>query len=92
MKRYLLTFSILLNIIFTLLCFNFYKSFKAINDRVEVNAVLSKHNQISNDVAVNVIFGKIDSNFNLIIMTVTLLFGLFSFFVILNNYYLSIQN
>lgn len=79
MKRYLLTFSILLNIIFTLLCFNFYKSFKAINDRVEVNAVLSKHNQISNDVAVNVIFGKIDSNFNLIIMTVTLLFGLFSF-------------
>jgi hypothetical protein len=79
MKKYLFTFSILLNIVFTILCFNFYKSFKVIYDKTEVNTVLSKHNQISNDVAINIIFGKIDSNFNLIIMTVTILFGLFSF-------------
>lgn len=80
MKKFITTISLVLNIILVVLFFFFYNSFKVSNDLRDVKSVVSsEHNPISNDVALNVIFGKIDSNFNLILTTITILFGLFVF-------------
>lgn len=80
MKKYLYIFSFILNIIFVISFFFFYTSFKVANDFSEVKSVVStEHNSIVNDVALNVIFSKIDSNFNLILTTITVLFALFVF-------------
>ena len=82
MKKYITIISLVLNIVLVVLLFFFYNSFKGSNDLSDVkSAVSSEHNPISNDVALNIIFGKIDSNFNLVITTMTILFTLFSFFL-----------
>lgn len=82
MKKFITTISLVLNIILVVLFFFFYNSFKVSNDLSDVKSVVSsEHNPISNDVALNIIFGKIDSNFNLVITTMTILFTLFSFFL-----------
>lgn len=80
MKKYITTISLTLNAILVVIFFFFYNSFKIGNDLSDVKSVIStEHNPIANDVALNVIFGKIDSNFNLILTTITVLFGLFVF-------------
>lgn len=80
MKKYITTISLVLNIVLVILFFFFYNSFKIGNDLSDVKSNIStEHNSITNDVALNVIFGKIDSNFNLILTTITVLFGLFVF-------------
>lgn len=82
MKKYITTISLVLNIVLVVLLFFFYNSFKGSNYLSDVKSVVSsEHNPISNDVALNIIFGKIDSNFNLVITTMTILFTLFSFFL-----------
>ena len=82
MKNFITTISLVLNIILVVFFSFFYNSFKVSNDLSNVKSVVSsKHNPITNDVALNVIFGKIDSNFNLVITTMTILFTLFSFFL-----------
>ena len=79
MKKYITTISLTLNIVLVVIFFFFYNSFKVSNDLTEVKSIVStEHNSISNDVALNVIFGKIDSNFNLVLTTITVLFGLFA--------------
>ena len=80
MKKYITTISLVLNVILVTLFFFFYNSFKVVNDLRDVKSLsVAKHNSITNDVALNVIFGKIDSNFNLILTTITVLFTLFVF-------------
>lgn len=82
MKKYITTISLVLNIVLVTLFFFFYNSFKIGNDLSDVkSAIPTKHNPIANDVALSIIFGKIDSNFNLVITTMTILFTLFSFFL-----------
>lgn len=82
MKKYITTISLSLNIIFVVIFFFFYNSFKVSNDLSDVKSVISpEHNSISNDVALNIIFGKIDSNFNLVITTMAILFTIFGFFL-----------
>jgi hypothetical protein len=82
MKKYITTISLALNIILVVLFSFFYNSFKIGNDLSDVKSTIStEHNPIANDVALNIIFGKIDSNFNLVITTMTILFTLFSFFI-----------
>jgi hypothetical protein len=80
MKKFITTISLVLNIILVVLFFFFYNSFKLGNDLSDVKSSIStEHNPITNDVALNIIFGKIDSNFNLVLTTITVLFGLFAF-------------
>ena len=79
MKKYITIISLVLNVGFVVIFFFFYNSFKVSNDLTDVKSTVStEHNSISNDVALNVIFGKIDSNFNLVLTTITVLFGLFA--------------
>lgn len=77
MKNFITTISIALNVILVVTFLFFYNSFKIINDLADVKSTVTSH-PISDDVALNVIFGKIDSNFNLILTTITVLFGLFA--------------
>jgi hypothetical protein len=82
MKKYITTISLVLNVILVTIFFFFYNSFKIGKDLSDVKSAIStKHNPIANDVALSIIFGKIDSNFNLVITTMTILFTLFSFFL-----------
>ena len=82
MKKYITTISLILNVILVTIFFFFYNSFKIGNDLSDVKSAIStKHNPIANDVALNIIFGKIDSNFNLVITTMAILFTIFGFFL-----------
>jgi len=82
MKKYITTISLVLNIILVILFFFFYNSFKLLSEANNVNLnVLSESKPITNDATLSIIFGKIDSNFNLVITTMTILFTLFSFFL-----------
>lgn len=82
MKKYITTISLALNIILVILFSFFYNSFKMLSETNNVNLkVLSESKTITNDATLSIIFGKIDSNFNLVITTMTILFTLFSFFL-----------
>lgn len=78
MKKYITSFSLALNVILIVIFFFFYNSYKIVDDlRDAQNVSKVKSDSITNDVAINVIFDKIDSNFNLILTTITILFSLF---------------
>lgn len=80
MKKYITTISLTLNIILVVLFSFFYNSFKILSETENVNIkVLSESNSITNDATLSIIFGKIDSNFNLILTAITVLFTLFVF-------------
>jgi hypothetical protein len=80
MKKYITTISLVLNIVLVVIFFFFYNSFKLLSEANNVNLnVLSESKSITNDATLSIIFGKIDSNFNLVLTTITVLFGLFVF-------------
>ena len=80
MKKYITTISLVLNIVLVILFFFFYNSFKLLSEANNVNLnVLPKSKSITNDATLSIIFGKIDSNFNLILTAITVLFTLFVF-------------
>ena len=82
MKKYITTISLVLNIVLVTIFFFFYNSFKLLSEANNVNLnVPSESKTITNDATLSIIFGKIDSNFNLVITTMTILFTLFSFFL-----------
>ena len=80
MKKYITTISLVLNIVLVTLFFFFYNSFKLLSEANNVNLnVLPKSKSITNDATLSIIFGKIDSNFNLTLTAITVLFTLFVF-------------
>ncbi len=80
MKKYITTISLVLNIVLVVLFFFFYNSFKLLSETADVNLnVLSESKSITNDATLSIIFGKIDSNFNLVLTAITVLFTLFVF-------------
>lgn len=79
MKNYLYILSLFLNIVLIILLFLFHNSSKVVDECNDVySSMTSQNNLTSNDVAFDIIFGKIDSNFNLLLTTITVLFGLFA--------------
>jgi hypothetical protein len=80
MKKYITTISLVLNIILVVLFSFFYNSFQILSETKDVNLnVLSEGKTITNDATLSIIFGKIDSNFNLVLTAITVLFTLFVF-------------
>ena len=92
MKKYITTISLVLNIVLVTLFFFFYNSFKLLSEANNVNLnVLPKSKSITNDATLSIIFVKIDSNFNLILTAITVLFTLFVFFKAgIKNFFLNI--
>lgn len=79
MKKFITTISLVLNIVIVVLFFFFYNSFKLLSETKNVNLnVLSESKSITNDATLSIIFGKIDSNFDLVLTTITILFSLFA--------------
>jgi hypothetical protein len=78
MKKYITTISLALNVILVVSFFFFYNPFKSLTETNNVK-VLSESKVITNDATLSIIFGKIDSNFNLVLTTITVLFTLFVF-------------
>lgn len=80
MKKYITTISLALNVILVVSFSFFYNSFKCLTETDNVNLnILSESKPITNDATLSIIFGKIDSNFNLVLTTITVLFTLFVF-------------
>jgi hypothetical protein len=80
MKKFITTISLVLNIILVVLFSFFYNSFELLSEANNVNLnVLPESESITNDATLSIIFGKIDSNFNLILTAITVLFTLFVF-------------
>ena len=80
MKKYILSISLIVNIILVICFAFFYNSFKCLSESKNINLnILSESKSITNDATLGIIFGKIDSNFNLVLTTITVLFALFVF-------------
>lgn len=78
MKKYLPFVNLVLLILLIGFCCYLFKSVNHLNTQLEI--VLSAESQsVVDNIGVDFILGKVDSNFNLILTTITILFGFFIF-------------